>query len=341
MLTLGIDNHKKYSQVAVLNEEGKSVMNVRIVNKKETFSKFIYGLKEPCQGVIETGYSWGTTYDMLEDLGVEMTLAHALKVKAIASAKIKTDTIDANTLGKLLYADLIPEVHVPSKEVRQQKNILRQRSWLVRIKTMIKNRIHQIVSRNHIEEPRFSDLFGIGGRKFLDSLKLAEPDNNLLKQHLQLYDFIAEEIKNTEGWIEESLEDNKYRKLIQTVPGFGKILSALASLEIDNIERFYHSGKLASYAGLVPSTYASGGKVSHGDLISGCNRWLRYAFIEASWKAIISSPYCRCVYERIKIRKRATIAVVALARRLSEIVYYCLKENREYEERPYPTYNIS
>jgi transposase len=335
MYTLGIDCHKKYSQVAVLDEQGKFIMNSRLVNTKEHFNNFLDNIGEPCHAVIEAGYIWGVMYDLLKDLGVETTVAHPLKVKAIASAKIKTDSIDARTLAELLHANLIPEVYVPSTDIRHQKDILRQRCWFVKLKTMLKNRIHQVVNRNHIETSGFTDIFGVGGRKFLNLLELSYPDRDILRQDLACFDFISEQIRHTEGWIDESLKENKYRKIIKSIPGFGKMLSALVALEIADINRFNYPGKLSAYAGLVPSTYASGGKISHGNLLSCCNRWLRYAFVEASWIAIVNSPYFRGLYTRIKVKKGSKTAIVVVARRLSEVVYHCLKENRSYEERPY------
>lgn len=335
MLTLGVDVHKKYSQVAVLSDQGEIQMNVKMPNEKRLFSELLSELHEPCQAVIEAGYSWGTMFDLLTELGVDVTVAHALKVKAIASAKIKTDKIDAKTLAELLNANLIPEVHVPSKEVRRQKDILRQRCWLIKIRTMLKNRIHQVISRNHVETPGFSDLFGVAGRKFLGSLQLPHPDHDILRQDLELYDFLKKQIKQTEQWIEVSLKDNRYRKILESLPGFGTVLSALSALEIDTIDRFDNPGKLASYAGLIPTTYASGGKVYHGNLTPHCNHWLRYAFIEAAWSAITCSPYCRSLYTRIKNKKCPNTAITNVARRLAEIAFYCLKENRFYEERPY------
>ncbi len=335
MYTLGIDCHKKYSQVAVLNNAGELKANLRMLNDKEHFTKLLNELNEPCCAVIEAGYSWGTMYDLLTELGVDVTLAHALKVKAIASAKIKTDTIDANTLAELLHANLIPEVFVPPKDVRQQKNILRQRCWLVKFRTMLKNRIHQVIDRNHIQSPVFSDIFGTKGRKFLDSLHLSNPDQDILLQDLKLIDFVNEQIKLTEKWIDNYLKDNPYRDIIKSIPGFGKILSSLTALEICDITRFPNPSKLASYSGLVPSTYASGGKVYHGDLMPSCNRWLRYAFIEAAWVAITTSPYFRSIFDRIKKSKGSNTAIVVIARKISEILYLCLKNNRNYEERIY------
>jgi len=112
-----------------------------------------------------------------------------------------------------------------------------------------------------------------------------------------------------------------------------KILAALAALEVDDINRFSHPGKLCAYAGLVPSTYVSGGKVHHGRLLPSCNRWLRWAYVETAWIAQHSSPYCRTYFERIKRRKGANSANTALARRLCEITWHCLTHNRPYEER--------
>lgn len=183
MFYLGVDQHKKYSQIGVINEQGNRVMSCRLGNTKEGFKSLITRLNQPCKSVLEAGYSWGIVYDILNELGTQPTLAHALKVKAIAAAKIKTDTIDSYTLADLLRANLIPPVYVPTKEVRHQKDILRQRCWLVKLRTMIKNRIHQILARNHIQ-PGFSDLFGIAGRKYLNSITLKQPDENLLRQHL-------------------------------------------------------------------------------------------------------------------------------------------------------------
>jgi transposase len=211
--------------------------------------------------------------------------------------------------------------------------------WLVRLQTMTKNRIHQLIDRNHVKMPGVKNLFSLTGRKFLQGLSLSPIDQELLEDHLEVLDTLHEHIKRTEAWIKQELEDNVLMSILSTLPGFGSTLSALAALEIDDINRFPTKAKFASYCGLIPSTFASGGKVYHGDLIPTGNRWLRYCFIEASWVAIRSSSvYSRCYFERIKRRKGPNVAIVALARRSSEIAYRCLKEKRIYEERFYIPY---
>jgi len=298
-----------------------------------SFQDFFSQTNEPIKAVVEAGRTWGVIYDLLESIGVEPVLANPLKTRAIAEAKIKTDTIDAKTLADLLRADLIPTVHVPSHTVRSQKNLLRQRFWLVELRTRVKNRIHHILDRNHITLPPCSDLFGKASRQLLDQIEIPAPDILLLKAQLELLDYIEKQIDQTEKWTKEALKNQPTMVILRTIPGIGKTLSALVALEIDNISRFSCAEKLCAYAGLVPTTYASGGKVHHGNLLPSCNRWLRWAYVEAAWIAQRTSPYCHVYFERIKRRKGANSANTALARRLCEITWHCLMEKRSYEER--------
>lgn len=164
MLYLGCDVHKNYTTVSFVNKDGD-------VLDTKSFSNDIKSLKgllnrfpeEEFSAVLEAGLNWGLIYDLLESIEQvkEVMLAHPPKVKAIASAKIKTDKIDSKILGQLLRADLIPEVWVPSKEVRTLKDIVRFRAFVVRVKTMIKNRIHDILRKSHINPPDVKDLFGL------------------------------------------------------------------------------------------------------------------------------------------------------------------------------------
>ena len=171
-----------------------------------------------------------------------------------AEAKIKTDTIDATTLADLLRADLIPEVHVPSVDVRAQKNLLRQRMWLVGLRTMAKNRIHHILDRNHTAMPTCSDIFGKAGRQALAEINLPPPDDLLLNAHLELLDQVQHHIADSERWINKALCDNGDAATLRSIPGLGKIFAAVVALEIDDIHRFRNPGKLCAYARLVPSS---------------------------------------------------------------------------------------
>jgi transposase len=115
------------------------------------------------KAVLEAGYGWGPIYDWIGEVAEEVVLAHPLKVRAIAEARIKNDKLDPEMLAHLLRADLILQAYAPSKEVRVIKRVLRQRMFLVRLRTMVKNRLRALLSQHGISPPPVSDLFGKKG----------------------------------------------------------------------------------------------------------------------------------------------------------------------------------
>ena len=118
-------------------------------------------------------------------VGEEIQLAHPLKTKTIASATIKTDRIDATILAHLGRADLVPQAYIPPREVRDLREILRHRAFLVYLQTAVKNRIHSYLSKQGLEPP-FTDLFGKSGLAWLRALEIREPYRSLLDQDLRI-----------------------------------------------------------------------------------------------------------------------------------------------------------
>lgn len=337
MIHLGIDHHKKYSHVVAMKDSGEIVWDGQLESDRAAFEILRETLPEgePVQSVLEAGRNWGTLYDALEELGLNPKLANPLKMRLIAETFTKTDKIDATTHAVILKAGLTPLVHVPCRQTRDQKNLLRQRIWLVKLQTMLKNRIHNVIDRNHQKPPERTDLFGAHGRAWLGGLQLREPDGKLLADDLELLETLRGHIRRTEKWIDETLQANPNMPIIMSLPGVGKLLGAIIALEIDTIDRFASPAKLCAYSGLANSTYSSGGKTRHGAMIPACNHHLRYAFVEAAWTAARVSPYFQAFFRRLKARKGAQDAVGAVGRKLCEITYFCLKQQRDYRERPY------
>jgi transposase len=336
MLYVGVDQHKRYSHLTAVDEHGEVRKSCQLPNEREAFARVLEDLDEPCRSVVDAGPAWGVVYDLLEELGAQPVLAKPYQVRVIADAKVKTDRIDSGILAQLLRADLLPLAHVPCRETRYLKNVLRQRLFLVRVRTRVKNRIHALLDRNHATVPKFSDLFGRGGKRYLAALQLPAREGDLLRSHLALMDTLDTQIKDTERWLATSMKQDHRVSLLQTIPGLGPILAAVVALEIDDIGRFLVSSKLCAYAGLVPSVRASGGKAHYGQLIPHSNKHLRWAMVEAAWSAINTSPYCRACYDQLRRHKPANVAITAVARRLLEIAHALLTEGRPYQERPVP-----
>jgi transposase len=332
---IGIDYHKKYSYIVVKDTDGNVEGRGTVNNTKEEVQQFL----EPyCPGmaVVESTRNWGLIYDWLDEVMENVVLAHPQKVKAIAEAKIKTDKISADILADLLRANLLPRAYAPCKQTREIKSILRQRMFIVRIQVMVKNRIFDILDRHPevlSQAPKVSDLFGVTGMRWLDQIALQGEDNRLLINELELLKFLREKIAQSNSVVKELAKKDPRTRLLQSIPGIGSFFSVLILYEIDDISRFKDEKKLCAYAGLVPSTYASGGKVFHGRITKLGSKWLRWAAIEAVQPAIRSDPELRYFYQRIKSRKGTNVAKVATARRLLTIVYRILRQGRLYERR--------
>jgi transposase len=332
MQYVGVDHHKRFSYLAVMDEKGAIVKEGRINNTKESLKRFLGNSDEPKSAVLEAGRNWTVMHDWLEEELDEVKLANPKKVKAIAEAKIKTDKIDATILAHLLRSDLIPEAYVPKSETRITKNILRQRMFFVRLSSMTKNRIHNILDRHpelrrQIDPP---DIFGKQGLEWLSAVKLPKEDRRLLDEQIDLLTYLTGKIKDSNYTIEKiGLKDTRVKNLM-TIPGIGKFFALLIATEIDNIQRFRTKDKLASYAGLIPSVHSSADKTFYGKIVAHGNRYLRWALIEAVWPAIRKDLGLRIFYQKIRQRKNPNIAKVAVARRLSTIVYRVLSENRTY-----------
>ena len=341
MYYLGVDYHRRFSYLTVMDKEGKILKEAKLPNTKEAlytfFKNTLNGSSKKTKAVLEVGRNWQVMYDLLEEELGELNLTHSYKIKAIAFAKIKTDKIDSRILTHLLRTNLIPEVYVPPKSTREAKNILRQRLFFIRLRTMLKNKIIMILERHPEikDKPQLTDLFGKTGLLWLKNLKISNPDNKLLKESLELLDNLNIRISKTEHLVEKLSEEHPYVKRLLTIPGIGKFFSVLIAYEVDNIRRFPNQKKFASYIGIIPSTYASGTFLRHGRITRQGNRYLRWALIEAIWPAINKSNYLRAYYERIKKQKGSNKAKVATARRLATIIYRVLSEDRNYREK-YP-----
>jgi transposase len=339
MLHTGLDIHKRYSVAVTLNERGERLRQARLNHDHPgAFADYFSSLPEPSEVLLEACWNWGTVYDQLEALEAvsEVMVSHPAKNRIIAEAQIKTDKIDAHALGTLLRGRFFARVHVPSKDVRAQKNVLRRRLWMARMRTRVRNRIHALLDRHpDLERPQFKDVFCKKGVSWMRRVKMPEPDRSLLDEELSLLSLLGEQIRHLEERIEAYNSEDVLAVRLRTLPGVGPILAAVMALEIDTIDRFRSAPKLCAYAGLVPSTYSSGGKTSHGRMLRFCNRWLKWAFIEAAWVAVGCSDYFGQLYRTHRARgKGANEAISITARRMATIAWQMLKQERDYSAQP-------
>jgi transposase len=335
MYSIGVDFHKAYSHMTVLDADGRVVKAGRVANTAEAVRTFVSPYRQGGQAVVEATRNWTIMHDLLETELEAVYLAHPLKVRAIAEARIKTDRIDSRILAHLLRCDLLPTAYVRPKEQRITQQVLRQRMFLVRLRTMVKNRIHVLIDRQiAVREvaARYSDLFGQAGMAWLRTVDLPAGERQLLESELALLAALQERIAESDGVVRRLTLGDRQVRWVRTIPGLGRFFSVLVVNEIGDIRRVASPEKLCGYAGLVPSTYASGGKIFHGRLTKQGNKWLRWAVVEAVRPAVKTDPELRAYYERLRHRKGPNPAKVATARRLLTIIHRVLSQERPYRK---------
>jgi transposase len=334
MKYIGLDCHKQYDHATMIDTETGEIKAKRLSHIKEEYKEFI-GDRTGTRMVIESCRDWSRTYELSKDLVEEIILAHPLKVKAIASAKIKTDAVDSRTLAQLLMADLIPQAHLRKGDNRVKQRVIRHRAFMVVMRTRVKSRIHSLVDSQllspQILQAKPTNLFSKRGMEWLTSLQWTKAeDKKLVESHLRIMEAINQEISTTNDMVKENYEKDRDAQLLTTIPGIGVTLAMLISTEIDGVERFRSPSKLCSYAGLVPSTHSSGGKTYHGKITSEGNRWIRWALVEAAVPASYADAEIKERLDTLRKAKGANVAKTAIARWLLKVVYHVLKERRPY-----------
>jgi len=336
MQYVGIDYAKLRSHFTVMTPEGRVVKRGYVANTPEALAMFMDALPLDQRAVvIEACRNWTVIHDLVEPYAQAITLAHPLKVKAIASARIKTDAIDSRTLTDLLRADLIPAAHIRPPAVRARQHVLRQRAFCTKLRTGVRNQIHTLLDRQapalRVAYHAFKDVFTKAGREWMQAVALPEAERTLLTRYLAVEQTLVEQVATTTAEVTAWVAEDRPMQLVDSIPGIGAVLAALIAVEIDGIGRFGRAGQLASYAGLVPSTHSTGTVTRHGPITKQGNRWLRWALVEAVWPAIRANTALRRFYERIKARRGANPAKVATARKLCELVFQVLTRQTPFE----------
>jgi transposase len=336
---VGCDAHRRYSQFAILDEAGQLHHQARVDHERGAIQAFLESLPQGTPVALESVGNWYWIADEIEAAGCIPLLAHAAKAKVMMGNVNKTDKLDAKGLAKLLHLDSLPTVWLPPGEIRDERELHRTRMALSKLRTALKNRVHATLAKYGISTSEHSDVFVGSGRLWLETVlpELPPETGRCVAQELEALDALQGQIALLERRIQERISLTPSIQMLKTLPGVGDILAIVIEREVGSIDRFDTSGQLTSYAGLVPTVHASGGKTRLGHMRKPSNQYLKWAFIEAAnvvvrhrghpaWK----TKYVCHVYDRVCRRKGHAIAVGAVARHLAEGAFWILKRQQPY-----------
>jgi transposase len=322
---LGIDTHTRYSQVAVVDDDGNLQDELRLPNDRldELAEQYAGG-----EAAIEATGHYRPIYERL-DGHLDVTLVNPGKNRLIAEASVKTDRVDAKRLAQMLRTDMLAESYVPSDDIRTLRDLVRTRKALVEERTAEKNRVRAVLKRT--DNAYDSALFGPTGREYLAELSLSDPDRLIVEAHLAVIEEYDQQIERLEAEIEAEVLESEAAQLLLSIPGVGQSTAALVVAEVGEIERFDRHEELVSYAGLDPMVHQSGEKEVHGSISKEGSAPLRWALVQAAHVSVRYDEYLGNFYTRLKDRKNHQIAIVATARKLLVSMFYMLQRREIYD----------
>jgi transposase len=321
---VGIDVHRKRSQVAVIDANGEVLANRNVPNGVEPILGVIGGLPPGTPAAFEAAFGTGWLVELLEDYGFAPHLVHSLRCKAIASARLKNDKVDAAILAQLLRADLLPEAWIAPPQVRQLRALLRHRVALVRLRTLLRNRIHAIVADYGYDRPGGGYWSG-PGRAWLACLPLPAVSRELVEDDLGLIGALEGRIERLDWEVHQRARSGPRVKVLTQLPGVGPFTALVILAEVGDISRFGSARKLASWAGLTPTVRGSDRVAHYGHISKQGSVLLRWALCEAAQTAK-RSPQFAASFQAIARRRGKKIATTAVARKLLTRAWHLLTD---------------
>lgn len=336
MLYCGLDVATKGSYYYITDKEGKKVANGEAPTDKDGLrTRLAAHIKEGMIIAIEAGNQTRWIYDYLKSLGAEVVVVNAMRVKAIANSKRKTDKVDAKLLCKLLRIGELPEaVHMGSDDCCELRGLLMARRQLIRSRSKVCNVVRGIVKQEGVRlQSRELNTYK-GWENILQRRWRLKHIEVIIRSYRASYDQLTESIKEIDKALTDREKKDPRVDILKTMPMVGKTASQTLLAAVDEMDRFSNSKKLVSYSGLAPSVRSSGDRTEYGAItregrseVRGV--WCQIAHLIATSKKPESLPL-REWFERVAKRRGKRTAIVALTRKLITIAYRLLRDNTVY-----------
>lgn len=331
MDTIGLDLHKRESQLCVLTEDGE-IVERRIVTSRERFSAVLGG--RPAARVLlesSTESEWVARH--LEGLGHDVIVADPTFAPMYATRRrgVKTDRRDARTLAEACRLGAYRRAHRASDAQRHVRADLAVREALVRTRTRYVALVKAMVRREGLRLPS-----GNAEHTERKLAALALPSDLALELAplRALWAPLDEQLAVANARVAVVAATNPIVRQLLTAPGIGPVTAVAFVATVDDISRFRGAHQVEAYLGLTPREYSSGERQHRGRISKTGNVRLRYLLVEAAWRVLRSkhaeAAPLRAWAEQIAHRRGRSIAAVALARRLAGILYAMWRDGTDY-----------
>jgi transposase len=332
MFFVGIDLHKKTITLCVVNQQRQVWQRQTLhCSEPEKIRRFFAELG-PFQAVVEATASYEWLWQLLEPLAERLVLAHPKKLRIIAESTRKSDRLDAQVLAEFLALGMIPEAYRPTPRQRQQRVLVRQRCYLRKQITALKNKLRRILSNYNADR---KDLFSAEGLAYLAEIKVLAVDRVVIDQLRGLWEYLEKQLAGLDQELrsfarQAPVREQEARAVLESIPGVGAVTVDVVLAEVGDVQRFRSEKRVASYAGLAPGQRESAGRSKELGISKEGSRLLRWALVEAAWRLVRHSQRWQRVYEQLCKRRGKKKAIVAVARRLLGVMVALLRSGQAY-----------
>ena len=324
---IGCDFHPSFQQVAIFDNLTQEVRQLRLAHPQQA-EEFYRSLPAPARVGTEAGGHNQWFQKLLVELGHELWVGDAARIRASYVRKQKTDRHDARHLLELLRQERFPRIWVPSAAERDLRQLLVHRHSRVRMRTQVKNQLQALALNQGLQKKR--RLWTELGRAELEGLVLLPFAGARRTALLDSLDRLNQEIAVLDRQVERAALAHAGATRLMTHPGVGPVTALAVVLSVGPVARFRRAKHLASYVGLVPSEHSSGGKQRLGHISKQGSSFLRFVLVEAAQSAVRLDPAMKRQYVRLALRRQRAIAKVAAARRLLRRLYWMLRWECDY-----------
>jgi transposase len=340
VIYIGMDLHQKTTTWYACNVEGQRVGSGKVESNYLGWQQILVRFCEPVQVAIETGSITWFCVEQLRLLGVEPVVVDARHFKLIADSRKKSDRRDARTLAEALFNGTARQctVTVPSERARRGRTLLQARKTIVEQGTASRNAIKGLLRGCGIQIAQTlwrhpEELLAT----LADNDRIPDWMRPLLLAHSSVWLETQRQRASLDRQITEELGQWREAAHLETIPGFGPLVTLAVVSAIDVPQRFHRGKQVASYAGLPPSVRNSGQSTRHGGITHQGRSLLRHALTQAAHSALRSrslSESHRTWARAIDARRGRQIAVTALARRLIVVAHQMWLTGETYRTQP-------
>lgn len=325
----GLDVHKKETEAVLIDDAGTVLLRERFATRREGLEQFARRHLNNCAVALEATTNTWALVGVLAPLVKEVVVSNPLRTRAIASAKIKTDKVDALVLAQLLRSEYLPRVWAPDEGTRQMRHRTSERANLSADRTRLKNRIHAVLHQRLIEPP-VKDLFSKTGMEWLAHVVLDAEGQRTLERHLRQLMQVEAEFQLLDDELAQQAYENPRIRLLMSLPGVDYAVSESILAVLGDVTRFSAPDRASAYFGLVPSTHQSGNRCYHGGITKQGSAHGRWMLIQAAQHLARHPGPLGVFFRRLARKKNRNVAVVATARKLVTIAWHMLKNNEPY-----------